>query len=187
MLTGAKYMQRVKLVRVVFLHLVSLSILPVLLGGCTLSLFNHKIDEAEELLSAGKPLSEQMKVKPDIAPPSVIARLTIARAMDTLLSDKYDENDVQEIRKNLSQIRKDPLLPNYLKTEAGYILILIDKIENLKHQNKISSQQKEKCIAENERLRKELEELKKDQDELKFKLRKIEEIHINTEKKRGAQ
>lgn len=109
--------------------------------------------------------------------------------VDSLLSDKYE---VRETRKTLSLLRKDPFIPRYLKVEAGYLLVLLDKLEAQKRLNEKHSAEKEriqrefkkeledKYTAENDRLRKEL-------DEMKYKLQKIEEIHINTEKKRGIQ
>lgn len=136
----------------------------------------------------GKPMGEQLKkVKPDLAPPSVESRYKIALAVDSALSEKYDENEVVEMRKSLAKIRKDPLVPHYLKIEAGYVLELLEKIEGVKQQGRAASQQKEKVAEENDRMKKELEEMKKELQELKYKLEKIEEIHINTEKKRGVQ
>ncbi len=135
----------------------------------------------------GKPMGEQMKMTPFLAPPSVKARHTIAMAVDSSLSDKYDENEAAEARKNLAQIRKDKLLPQSIKVEAGYVLELLEKIEGFKRQMKIASQQKEKLAAENDKLTAENDKMKSVLEELKYKLEKIEEIHIKTEMKRGKQ
>ncbi len=110
-------------------------------------------------------------------------------AVDSLLSDSYDAS---EIKKTLTLLRKDPFIPRYLKVEAGYLLILLDKLETQKRlaekhaaekervQREIKKELEEKYMAENDRLKQEL-------DQLRYKLQKIEEIHINTEKKRGIQ
>lgn len=159
----------------------------VLLGGCAADLTTRELREAEDNLSYGKPMGEKMKSTPALISPTIAAKYTIALAMDFIISDKNDDNEIQQIRKNLSSIRRNPLLPQYLKAEAGYIMVMLDKIEDLKRQNRASSQQREKCADESGRLKEENERLKKDLEALQFKLQKIEEIHINTEKKRGVQ
>lgn len=137
----------------------------------------------------GNRITQDLSTTPVLIPPPVAARHTIAMAVDSLLSDKYDAN---EIRKTLTLMRKDPFIPRYLKVEAGYLLILLDKLEEQKKianknaaekervQREIKKEFEERYTAENDRLKQEL-------DELRYKLQKIEEIHINTEKKRGIQ
>lgn len=128
-----------------------------------------------------------MKMTPYLAPPSMKARHTIAMAVDSALSDYFDEKEAAEVRKSLAQIRKDALLPHSVKVEAGYVLELLEKIEGYKRQMKIASQQKEKMAAENEKVTAEKDKMKNELEELKYKLEKIEEIHIKTEMKRGKQ
>ncbi|HPD22113.1 MAG: hypothetical protein QM299_00045 [Pseudomonadota bacterium] len=137
----------------------------------------------------GNRITQDLSTTPVLIPPPVAARHTIAMAIDSLLSDKYDAN---EIRKTLTLMRKDPFIPRYLKIEAGYLLILLEKLEEQKKianknaaekervQREIKKEFEERYTAENDRLKQEL-------DELRYKLQKIEEIHINTEKKRGIQ
>ncbi len=137
----------------------------------------------------GNRITQDLSTTPVLIPPPVAARHTIAMAIDSLLSDKYDAN---EIRKTLTLMRKDPFIPRYLKIEAGYLLILLEKLEEQKKianknaaekervQREIKKELEERYTAENDRLKQEL-------DELRYKLQKIEEIHINTEKKRGIQ
>lgn len=137
----------------------------------------------------GNRITQDLSTTPVLIPPPVAARHTIAMAIDSLLSDKYDAN---EIRKTLTLMRKDPFIPRYLKVEAGYLLILLEKLEEQKKianknaaekervQREIKKELEERYTAENDRLKQEL-------DELRYKLQKIEEIHINTEKKRGIQ
>jgi cell division protein FtsB len=132
-------------------------------------------------------MGEKVKSTPLVVAPTIEAKYTIARAMDFIISEKNDDNEVQETRKNLSSIRKSPLLPHYLKVEAGYVMVMLDKIEDLKRQNRASSQQKDKYADENERMKDDNDRMKKELEELRYKLQKIEEIHINTEKKRGVQ
>ena len=137
----------------------------------------------------GNRITQDLSTTPVLIPPPVAARHTIAMAIDSLLSDKYDAN---EIRKTLTLMRKDPFIPRYLKIEAGYLLILLEKLEEQKKiankhasekervQRELKKELEERYTAENDRLKQEL-------DELRYKLQKIEEIHINTEKKRGIQ
>jgi cell division protein FtsB len=160
----------------------------VLLGGCAPDLITTRdLREAEDNLSYGKPMGEKVKSKPLVVSPTIEAKYTIARAMDLVISEKNDDNEIQETRKNLSNIRRNPILPHYLKVEAGYIMVMLDKIEDLKRISRASSQQKDKCADEVGRMKDENERMKKELDELRYKLQKIEEIHINTEKKRGVQ
>lgn len=180
-------MQRATLERGAFFLLPCLFILMLLLGGCTADLTTRDLREAEDNLSYGKPAGEKVKGKPLVISPTVEAKYTIARAMDFVISEKNDDGEFQETRKNLSSIRKNPLLPHYLKVEAGYIMVMLDKIEDLKRLNRASSLQKEKCADEVGRVKDENDRMKKELEELRYKLQKIEEIHINTEKKRGVQ
>lgn len=159
----------------------------VILGGCAADLTTRDLREAEDNLSYGKTMGEKAKTKALVLSPSIEAKYTIARAMDSIVTDKNDDNEVQETRKNLSNIRRNPLLPHYLKVEAGYIMVMLDKIEDLKRLNRSSSQQKDKCTDEVGRMKDENDRMKKELEELRYKLQKIEEIHINTEKKRGVQ
>lgn len=182
-------MQRAVSARGAFLHLLCLFTLVFLLGGCKADSFNNKLKSAEDELSMGNRITQDLSTTPVLIPPPVAARHTIAMAIDSLLSDKYDAN---EIRKTLTLMRKDPFIPRYLKVEAGYLLILLEKLEEQKKianknaaekervQREIKKEFEERYTAENDRLKQEL-------DELRYKLQKIEEIHINTEKKRGIQ
>ncbi len=132
-------------------------------------------------------MGEKAKSKPLVVSPTIEAKYTIARAMDFLISEKNDESEFQETRKNLSSIRRNPILPHYLKVEAGYIMVMLDKIEDLKRQNRAAFLQKDKCSDEVVRVKDENDRMKKELEELRYKLQKIEEIHINTEKKRGVK
>jgi hypothetical protein len=182
-------MQRAVSAKGAFFPLLCLFTLVFLLGGCKADSFSNKLKSAEDDLSRGNRVVQDLSAAPALIPPPVAARHTIAMAVDSLLSDRYDAS---EIKKTLTLLRKDPFIPRYLKVEAGYLLILLDKLETQKRlaekhasekervQREIKKELEEKYTAENDRLRQEL-------DELRYKLQKIEEIHINTEKKRGIQ
>jgi hypothetical protein len=158
------------------------------LSGCVAILQDHKLSQAEDDLSSGKQAGEKLKKQGEaLVYPSVEARRVIAQAMDTLISEKYTEEDATEIRRNLLKIRKDPLMPRDQRVEAGYVIVLFERIETLRHQNKVLAAQKDKCLVEEDQLKAENDKLRKDLEELRYKLQKIEEIHINTEKKRGIK
>ena len=92
--------------------------------GCTANLFLNKLGDAEENLSFGKPVQEDLHVTPPLMPPSVQARHTIAMAIDSLIKGDYIYKD---IKVSLDTIRKDTFIPQYLKVEAGYLLVLIER------------------------------------------------------------
>ena len=132
---------------------------------------------AEDRLSYGKPIGDGLKDIPAIVPPSVTARHKIALAIDSIIEGHYNYKD---IKKTLIDIRQDPYIPRYLKVEAGYILIMVEKIESEhKIQDKMSKKY-EQCSRAREQMKGELKELK-------YKLEKIEEIHIDVERRRGMQ
>jgi hypothetical protein len=166
----------------------SLFILASLLTGCAYIQHDPKLSLAEDDLSSGKQAGDKLKKQEGVTIyPSVAARRTIAQAMDTIISEKYSEDDASDIRKNLMKIRKDPLMPRDQKVEAGYVIVLFDRIETLRRQNKTLTSQKDKVLIEADALKAENDKLRKDLEELRYKLQKIEEIHIITEKKRGIQ
>lgn len=158
------------------------------LSGCTSIMRDSKLSLAEEDLSSGKQAGEKLK-KPEttLVYPAVEARRVVAEAMDTIISEKYTEEEAAEIRRNLFRIRKNPLMPRDQKVKAGYVIVLFDRIETLRKQNRAVSAQKDKVLIEADGLKAENDRLRKDLEELRYKLQKIEEIHINTEKKRGMQ
>ncbi len=85
------------------------------------------------------------------------------------------------------KVRKNPLMPRDQKIKAGYVIVLFDRIETLRKQSRAVAGQKDKVLVEADGLKAENDKLRKDLEELRYKLQKIEEIHINTEKKRGMQ
>lgn len=168
--------------------LLSLFILVSQLTGCTAIIRDSKLSLAEEDLSSGKQAGDKLK-KPEnaLAYPAVEARRIVAEAMDTIISEKYTEEEAAEVRRNLMKVRKNPLMPRDQKIKAGYVIVLFDRIETLRKQSRAVAVQKDKVLVEADGLKAENDKLRKDLEELRYKLQKIEEIHINTEKKRGMQ
>jgi hypothetical protein len=142
-------------------------------------------------MSYGKSIGNDLDEIPPMMPPSVVARHKIASALDSIIKGDYNYKDITNI---LIDIRQDPYIPRYLKVEAGYILVLVEKIERERRvrdetSKKYNASTKDlaetagkydRCLQENERMKNELKELK-------YKLEKIEEIHIDIEKRRGMQ
>lgn len=182
-------MQRALSARAAYFPLLCLLALGILLGGCRADSFTSTLKHAEDDLSLGNRAGENLAEAPPLTPPAIAARHTIALVVDSILSGDYNAAQVCD---TLTLVRKDPFIPRYLKVEAGYLLVLLGRLEEHRKLNEEYSLEKEsrerqirknleeKYVAENERLRREL-------DELKYKLQKIEEIHISTEKKRGIQ
>ena len=174
-----------------FLPFLFLLTLNLLLTGCEANLFLGKMGAAEDKLSYGKPIGGDLNDIPTIMPPSVTARHRIALAIDSIIEGDYNYKDIKE---TLTDIRQDPYIPRYLKVEAGYILVLVEKVERERRaRDEASKKYKasakdladtaknyDQCLQENEKMKGELKELK-------YKLQKIEEIHIDIEKRRGMQ
>lgn len=172
-----------------FFPFLCLLFLNFILAGCTANLFLGKLSAAEDKLSYGKSIGDDLEEIPPMMPPSVIARHRIASALDYILQGDYNYRDITNI---LVDIRQDPYVPRYLKVEAGYILVLVEKIERQRRTGDETSKKYnastkdlaetvkkyDRCQQENERLKDELKELK-------YKLEKIEEIHLDIEKRRG--
>lgn len=184
-------MQKVVRARGVFLPFLFLLALNLLLLGCEANVFLGKMGAAEDKLSYGKPIGRDLNDIPAIMPPSVTARHRIALAIDSIIQGDYNYKDIKE---TLTDIRQDPYIPRYLKVEAGYILVLVEKMERERRaRDEASMKYKasakdlaetaknyDQCLQENEKMKGELKELK-------YKLQKIEEIHIDIEKRRGMQ
>lgn len=156
------------------------------------------MNAAEDRLSSGKSIGDDLGDRPAVVPPSATARYEIALAIDSLMRGDYNYKDISE---SLRGIRQNPLLPRYLKVEAGYILVLAEKMERSRQdENKMAGKYKQ-CTKENKQLKEELDrakdkqklsedeaqKLKTELEQLKYKLKKIEEIHIEAEKMRGMQ
>lgn len=136
-----------------------------------------KMEAAEDELSHGKPISIGLDNIPFMVPPSVTARHKIALAIDSIIEGDYN---YKKLSGSLKDIRNDPYVPRYLKVEAGYILVIAEKMEHARQDLDRLSKKNEACEREREQMKSELEELK-------YKLEKIEEIHIDIEKRRGKQ
>lgn len=155
--------------------------------GCAKELIITRIDAAEKKLALGKPSEENLTEMNPMLPPSLVARHKIAIIMESVLKGDFRYS---EVRAELTRIRDSAFTPDYLSVEAGYLLTLIEKMDGL---NKTASRAKE-CAKDNDELkrnldqvRKENENIKKEIEDLNFKLKKLEEIHIESVKRRGKQ
>lgn len=155
--------------------------------GCAKELLTTRIDAAENKLSQGKASEENLKEMSPLLPPSLVARHKLAIIMESIIRGDFSYSAVKA---ELTEIRNSAITPDYLSVEAGYLLTLIEKMEGL---NKNASKAKE-CVKDNDELkrsleqtRKENEDLKKEVEDLNFKLKKLEEIHIDSVKRRGKQ
>jgi len=168
----------------VFFLLPCLLIQGLFLEGCTAKRFIAGLETAEETISDGKPLEGDLKIDPSVVIPEYIARQQIVNIMNSLLVEEYS---LKDIRRELINIRKEPFIPRYLKIEAGYILILAERIEELHNSRDSIVQKSGKVIQEFESVKKDNQSLKKELEEFIYKLKKLEEIYINTEKRRDMQ
>lgn len=181
-------MHRALWVKAVSLLSVSLVLMGMLIfQGCAKELITTRINAAEKNLSHGKASEENLKEMNPLLPPSLVARHKMAIIMESVVKGDFSYSAVKS---ELTEIRNSTFTPDYLSVEAGYLLTLIEKMEGL---NKTASRVKE-CTKDNDELkrnvdqsRKENEDLKKEVEDLNFKLKKLEEIHIESVKRRGKQ
>jgi predicted RNase H-like nuclease (RuvC/YqgF family) len=166
----------------------------LLFQGCATELLNTRIDAAEKSLSQGKASTEDLKSMNPLLPPSLVARHKIALIMDSIIKGEYA---FSVMKADLDEIRGKAFVPDYLKVEAGYLLALIERMETFqksaaraKEYAKESEELRrslEQVKKENEGLKKELEDIKKETELLSYKLKKLEEIHLESVKRRGKQ
>lgn len=155
--------------------------------GCARELLTTRIDAAEKQLSQGKAPEENLKEMNPLLPPSLVVRHKIALIVESILKGDFSYSAVKA---ELADIRNSSLTPGYLSVEAGYLLALIERMEVL---SRTAGKAKE-CTKDNEELKRNLEQLRKENEDLKkgiedlnFKLKKLEEIHIESVKRRGNQ
>ncbi|MRS05040.1 hypothetical protein EG832_17770 [bacterium] len=162
------------------------------LQGCASEFFSTRLESAENKLTQGKPANEDLKKDSiPLLPPSVAARYKIALAMDSYVKGEASPGAIaQEFKK----IKDDSFTPSNQKIEAGYLLLLMERIETLQKSLNIQSSKGREYAKEGDELKKAYDQLKKENDDarkelelLTFKLKKLEEIHIQTEKRRGSK
>jgi len=195
MRTVGRCMRTAKWARAVSLPFICLALMGmVLFQGCAKDLLSTRINAAEEKLARGKASDVNLKEMNPVLPPSLAARHKLALIMDSLVRGDFT---YAAVKAELLSIRDGALTPGHLSVEAGYLLTLVEKMEKL---DKGASKARE-CAREGEELKKDLDQsrreaetLKKENDELKkevelqvFKLKKLEEIHIDSVKRRGKQ
>jgi hypothetical protein len=164
----------------------------LILQGCATELLSNKLNTAENKLSHGKPADEDLKKgSAPVLPPSVAARYKLALIMDSFIKGESTPGAIGE---ELKKIREDSFTPYDQKIEAGYLIILIEKMEILQKSLNAHAAKNRECSKESEELKKAYEQIRKDSDDLKkendllaYKLKKLEEIHIQTEKRRGTK
>ncbi|HPC47349.1 MAG TPA: hypothetical protein PLW83_04840 [Deltaproteobacteria bacterium] len=155
--------------------------------GCSMYAASMKMGAVEQELSRGKVSRE--KVREIETGPSVTlgARKRLAVIVESVLKGDVSYGPVKA---DLEDIRDNPSVPPDLSVRAGYMLVLLERMEALSRQASRSGQiQKEledlKRTLDQER--KEKEELGKQLEEARFKLKKLEEIHMESLKRRGAK
>lgn len=145
------------------------------------------MDAVEQSLSQGKAPKENIQEITTAPSPSLGARKRIAAVMETIVKGDFS---YASAKAELADIRGDARVPPYLSVEAGYLLLLLERMEGLSRQASRSQQlQKEVEDARKalELERKEKEDARKELEELRFKLKKLEEIHIESLKRRGEK
>jgi len=159
----------------------------MLAEGCTTYNACRSISEAEGALSQGKAPGRSVREVEAGPVSSLEARQRLALVMESILRGDFSYGSVKS---ELADIRDKSQAPDHLKTEAGYMLVLVERMEGL---SKVAARSRE-CARENEEIKKTLETARKEQDDLKkqleelrFKLKKLEEINIEALKRRGAK
>ena len=166
----------------------------LLFQGCATEILSTKIDTAENNLSQGKASGEDLKSMNPLLPPSLVARHKIALIMDSIIKGEYA---FSVMKTDLEEIRGKTFVPDYLKVEAGYLLTLIERMETLQktaarakeyaREGEELKRALEQAKKENEGLKKDLEDIKKEIEVLSYKLIKLEQIHLESVKRRGKQ
>jgi hypothetical protein len=186
--------------RAVYFLLISLLLVTmIILEGCATELFSLKLISAEEKLSHGRAIDEDLKKeKPPVLPKSAVTRYRLALIMDSLIRG---DSSLPALESELKEIRDDVIVPSYLKVEAGYLLTLVDKMEDIQKSASVQAVKNKECTKEGEELKKALEQARKENEDVKkekellskeiellsYKLKKLEEIHIESVKRRGKQ
>jgi len=179
---------------VFFLSAFLLLMIMLLFQGCATEILNTKLDTAEKNLSQGKASGEDLKSMNPLLPPTLNARHRIALIMESIIKGDYSYS---AMKAELEDIRSKTFVHNYLKVEAGYLLILIERMETLQksaarakeyaREGEELKKSLEQAKKENEGLKKDLEDIKKEIEVLSYKLKKLEEIHLESVKRRGKQ
>ncbi len=139
----------------------------------------------------GKPADDLKKDSIPLLTPSVTARYKLALAMDSFIRGDASSGAVAQ---DLKKIREDPFTPTNQKTEAGYLLLLMERIESLQKSLNAQALKGKECARDGDELRKAYDQLRKENEDVRkevelltFKLKKLEQIHIETEKRRGTK
>lgn len=184
-------MHRARWARAVFFPLICLFFLSVFTSGCAELLYSELV-KAEATVASGKTFKGKTGVNENVATPDIVARHKLVLAMNTLLKNDPPYGEVKQV---LRSVYKDPYLYHEIKTEAGYLLTVVDKLEARQKELDQLRPRYERCLNEKEEISREkdttkekdalIEGLIKERDDLAFKLKKLEEISAQTERRRG--
>jgi cell division protein FtsB len=163
----------------------------VLFQGCAKDLLSTRISAAEEKISRGKASEVNLKEMSPVLPPSLAARHKLALVMDSIARGDFT---YAAVKADLLSIRDGALTPGHLSVEAGYLLTLVERLEKSAARTRECSRDTDELKKDLDQSRRDAEALKKENEELKkevelqvFKLKKLEEIHIDSVKRRGKQ
>jgi hypothetical protein len=131
----------------------------------------------ENMIASGKAQKKEIQLDAVFVSPNLSARKQLACIMNSIIKDEYTS---KKVLRELEAIRENRLVSSGLKTEAGYILVLVRMIDKNKKDMAKSRQENDACILEKDQLKKQL-------DEYKYKLEKLQQIYIDTEKRRDMQ
>lgn len=180
-------MHRARSAKAVSLLSVCLLFLSTLLPGCG-ALLTGKLQEAEYSVSTGKPYKGSLGINNSMVSPDILARKKLALAMNTVVKGDIT---FPEVKQTLRSINKDPYTSQDIKVEAGYLLMLVEKLEARQRDLDHTRQRLEKTQNDKEALGREkdgiIAGLTKERDDLAFKIKKLEEISTLTEKRRETR
>jgi len=170
-------MQRVTLGKGVLFSLLCLFTLSSFLGGCINGLGIEGLYKAEDSVISGEPVKEHQIENTLLSSPAIEARKKIVTAMNSILSGN---RPISDIKKTLLGVKEDLNIPRNLRVEAGYVLLLLNVIEKQDLDISQGDKKLKECVSN-------VDKIKKERDDLIYKLKKMEEIYIHTEKRRGMK
>ena len=151
--------------------------LAALLEGCAAQLVRDPLQAAEDQVASGKALPGDPSQTTAFPSPEMRIRRELVLIMDALQQGTCTYAQAYE---GLDRIRKDTAVPYPLRVEAGYLRALVGMLDESARQMQTLHEQCEQCLREKDQAAEEI-------DLLRYKLKKLEEIYINTEKRRGMQ
>lgn len=145
--------------------------------GCAGRLAVRDLKDMEDTIAAGKAREKDIKLDAVFVSPDLSARKQLVCIMDSMIKGEYTS---EKVINKLEAIRETRLVSSRLKTEAGYILVFVRMLDKNKKEMTEIGQGKEACVLERDQLKKQV-------DECRYKLEKLQQIYIDTEKRRNMQ